>query len=1039
MELPEDIRLISIRYESRCRKCGKSLRVGERAYWSRSSSKVWCIECATPPSPRVPRRRKERSSVPNELSGQQEEWQRICKYAQQCIEAEAARSLVQWAARNRLWFLHTGEERLVVGKVDSVPPPEHFGGGRSDRQPSVVYGWPTVVLIDRKRTPQTAPLFAVQADVGRDPDGRLTLHAAMNPEFNPAISSSGEFDLSVKEEIGDMVQDGLPFGDPDAFTELAGSIAKLLGLQVRTPINSNRLDSEVGPERGVYNAAVSVLAEWPRYTTGLIEEFLKLHDCADWSETAAAHLVPGAVVRKRRKRSIASDPLASPLKCSRSQAEALMCIRREPLTIVTGPPGTGKTQLVVNSVTNAWLDGEKVLVTSTNNSAVDVAWARAVSEVCPGLLVRTGNRNVRTEVATHIAAAQEWAGGAGTDVNGTRARLGHATAQRWKLLERMEQLSRLDSDLLEQARQIEEKERERQEVAMDIWPEGLAPDLAMDIPTIRARAQRLLRTWWFPRYRARRLRRKLGTRPGVPLDRLVDWARIEESLEALGLRFESDRRTRRQLAEDVGRPSTSLAEADRKWADTSLEVIRAEIAVGITLGNEALEAFGRSPARLDAFRRVVARSLKHLRGWACTSLSVNSNFPLESGLFDLVIIDEASQCSLAVVLPLAYRARRLAVVGDPHQLNPIVGIDHGMIEDIGSRFGFDNEDLVKRGIHHGQGSAFAAFAHAAGNRESILLGEHYRCHPHIARWFNRVFYRGELEVLTDVSDFQGPDRAIHWHDVPGEAVRTTKGSWINRQEAEVVARHIRDLVASGFGSLGVVVPFTAQARLIDRIARKQLGDNRLNDIDFVCDTVHKLQGSERDAILISPVLSPGMSRSATGWIEKERNLINVAVSRARRSLIVSGHPLAARLGSPTLASLRAHARDLSRRKKEPLSSGFRTDSESEQRLLDAMWNQDLSPLTKLDIEGYELDFALMEGGIKLDIEVDGDQHTDVRGRRRRSDLARDRVLSALGWTVLRIPAWRCHREMDRIIGEIREVRDRLARKTAEGPDSGTAG
>ena len=60
---------------------------------------------------------------------------------------------------------------------------------------------------------------------------------------------------------------------------------------------------------------------------------------------------------------------------------------------------------------------------------------------------------------------------------------------------------------------------------------------------------------------------------------------------------------------------------------------------------------------------------------------------------------------------------------------------------------------------------------------------------------------------------------------------------------------------------------------------------------------------------------------------------------------------------------------------------------------------DFMPYAKLDVEGYELDFALLEQGIKLNVEVDGDQHLDARGRQRRQDLARDRVLAKLGWTV----------------------------------------
>ena len=68
----------------------------------------------------------------------------------------------------------------------------------------------------------------------------------------------------------------------------------------------------------------------------------------------------------------------------------------------------------------------------------------------------------------------------------------------------------------------------------------------------------------------------------------------------------------------------------------------------------------------------------------------------------------------------------------------------------------------------------------------------------------------------------------------------------------------------------------------------------------------------------------------------------------------------------------------------------------------------------------------MEQGIKLNIEVDGHQNLDARGRQRRQDVTRDGVLSDLGWTVMRIPAWRCHEDIDLVIVEIAEARDRLA-------------
>ena len=230
----------------------------------------------------------------------------------------------------------------------------------------------------------------------------------------------------------------------------------------------------------------------------------------------------------------------------------------------------------------------------------------------------------------------------------------------------------------------------------------------------------------------------------------------------------------------MGDPSTNVREADRKWADASLDAIRVETAARIASDAGRLAAFDTIPAHGDRFKKAVGNSFNYLRGWACTALTADSNFPLESALFDLVIVDEASQCNLATVLPLAYRAKRLAVVGDPCQLNPIVSISDGLLQEIATQSEFDNDDLRERGIHHKYGSSYSAFEYAARPQTPVVLNEHYRCHPHIARWFNKTFYKDALAILTDVSDASQSDRAIYWYDVDGSAVRPASGSWLNQ-------------------------------------------------------------------------------------------------------------------------------------------------------------------------------------------------------------------------------------------------------------------
>ena len=894
------------------------------------------------------------------------------------------------------------------------------------RTRSIIYGWPTVVVIDRDHMPKVAPLFVVQIELERDPNNQWTLHANTEPEFNLAITASGIFDFSITEDISELLGDKLPFGDADAFGTLAGRTACLLGLQIMSPLNARNLESKIGRNPGVYNAAISIVAEWSGYTGRLREELRQLQTRKDWSTTAAAHLLLDGFAQKENTRH-ASGPLAAPLSCNQSQEETLERLRREPLTIVTGPPGSGKTQLVVNAVVNAWLDGDKVLVTSTNNGAVDVAVDRAAKDVSRGLLVRTGNRDRRVEVPARITAASDQATVHRGNQAVTRAGLQRAATERAQLMKKLARLDELDVELLRVVEEREELAPTLKEAARTLWTDANPPALPISSREIERRARRLLRTWWFRRFRSRRLRRRLRCLETAPLEQLTAWARIDQRMEILASQLAIGRAERRQLKSAVGDPATSLRDADQKWADASLHAIRVDTAARISSGADRLAAFGKIPAHSDRFKRAVSNSFHHLRGWACTALTADSNFPLESRLFDLVIVDEASQCSLAAVLPLAYRAKRLAVVGDPCQLNPIVSLGDRLLQEIATQTGFDTDDLCKRGIHHKSGSAYLAFEFAARPRTPVLLNEHYRCHPHIARWFNKTFYDGELTVLTDVSDKSQRYRAICWVDVDGAAERPATGSWLNRAEAEQTVRQLRDVIKSGYKTVGVVTPFTAQARLIDLLARTQIGQDSLDRIDFVSGTAHRFQGGERDAILFASVLSPGMSESAPRWVEKERNLLNVAVSRARRALIVLGHPLIGNLGSKTLASLRTYVRvEVARNEGDgSLSAEFHTDSLSEKLLLDAMQLQDLLPDGKLEVQGYELDFALREQGIKLNVEVDGDQHLDARGRQRRQDITRDRVLLKLGWTVLRVPAWRCHDEIDSVIDEIRKTRDRL--------------
>ena len=1047
MELPADLRYIPLKYDGRCRSCKRTVRAGEKANWSPSTKKVWCSDCTLVESKlRTPSKRVKddtqlytASSSPNSTRNRESErvdtnqaqWRKMCVYAQRCIEAEAAKSLVPYVKKNAQWFVHPGKENLVVGQDDSSPAPDELSKrlsrSRQWHDRSFIYGWPTVVVIDRDNAPKIAPLFVVHVEPEEDQKDRWKLHATVEPEFNLAITTCGIFDPSVSEDVHDLLKGGLPFGDSEAFSNLANQTASILGLTIRSTPDPEFLDRQLSRKPGIYNTAVSVLVEATgEYQATLREELQQLQSRDDWPKTAAAHLLPNGFASMVHKRP-PTGPLAAPLLCNQSQEETLELVRKSPLTVVTGPPGTGKTQLVVNAVTNAWMDGGNILVTSTNNAAVDVAVDRAERDVCSGLLLRTGNRAARDQISYRVAAALSDADVHRGNQSTARSKLTRVADERARILENLSRIDELDDELLQISEEWDELKPVLIDATRSVWDLEVSPDLSISSFDLEQRAIRITRAWLFRGYRTRRLCRRVMCSETTPLESLINWAQCDQSERRLSSRLKAKRAEREKLMSAVGDPSTCVREANRKWSEASLDAIRSDVAARIKAGANNLQALGSAPANVERFRKAIVNSFTHLRGWACTSLSAHNNFNLESGLFDLVIVDEASQCSLAAVLPLAYRAKRLTLVGDPNQLNPIVSLSDGLLQGIAEQSGFDNSELRERGIHHKDGSAYQAFEFARRPEKPVLLNEHFRCHPHIARWFNRTFYQGNLTVLTDVSDSDNRDRYISWYDVAGVAERPHTGSWINQAEAEQVIRHLLLVLKSGYKNVGVVAPFVAQSQLIARLARNHLGQDKLDDISFVSGTAHRLQGDERDVVILSSVISPEMSESGVRWVEKERNLLNVAVSRARQALIVIGHPSVRELGSPTLSSLRVYLGELVNQNKTEaeIVADFRTDSRSEELLLSAMQLRNLSPYSKLNVEGYELDFALMEQGIKLNLEVDGDQHLDIRGRQRRQDVTRDRVLSNLGWTVHRIAAWRCFEEIDEVIKEIITIRDRL--------------
>jgi hypothetical protein len=258
----------------------------------------------------------------------------------------------------------------------------------------------------------------------------------------------------------------------------------------------------------------------------------------------------------------------------------------------------------------------------------------------------------------------------------------------------------------------------------------------------------------------------------------------------------SEREWRDTLRRTGGLPSAEslwweLAGAEQSHRTASKEIVAARVANEVQRGHAEIADLVRARRANEPPWTPVKAVLPHLRAWGITTHSARRTLPPNAGLFDLAIIDEASQCTIPAVLPILFRARRALIVGDPEQLQPVTTLPESQERACRQRASLPAGWLDARQLGYKSDSAFSAFRHVFG--EPLLLDEHYRSHPEIIELANRRSYHGSLTVLTDLSKLcTNEPPAVRWMDVQGRSDHPSGGSCRNEEEAwavrEVVLR-----------------------------------------------------------------------------------------------------------------------------------------------------------------------------------------------------------------------------------------------------------
>ncbi len=291
------------------------------------------------------------------------------------------------------------------------------------------------------------------------------------------------------------------------------------------------------------------------------------------------------------------------------------------------------------------------------------------------------------------------------------------------------------------------------------------------------------------------------------------------------------------------------------------------------------------------------------------------DFDIKSVGIDVVIIDEVSKSSfIDLLIPILY-GKTVILVGDHRQLPPMYefaklrdddyeGLDETII----------NKEINKKFTDLYEESFFKTLFEKVPEEYKTMLVQQYRCHEHIMNVFNH-FYQGELtlgfagqnnnkkhniKLLSNGRIIIEPDKHIYFVDCKkNETHEADSTSMYNTGEANVVVELIKKL-NSYFRShpeyeklsIGIICTYGDQARKIKELLKseKVKTDAFKTDVEkMIVSTVDDFQGDERDIIILSTVRNPEDPRRSNPGFILAYQRINVALSRARRLLIMVGN------------------------------------------------------------------------------------------------------------------------------------------------------
>lgn len=511
-----------------------------------------------------------------------------------------------------------------------------------------------------------------------------------------------------------------------------------------------------------------------------------------------------------------------PAVLSNPQKNILESAATNHITLVIGPPGTGKSFTLAALAIEHLSRGQSVLIASKMNHAVDLIGNKIEEFGLKKCIVRGGRKRYLKDLRQYLE--QLLSGMHGTD-----------SVTHKELAQLKKELTLLDRSI----GRLESRIKHRNHKEMN-WGRHLSNQSKSFLDSIRSQYIH----WRVPRE--------------LPL-----WQMLDQ------LEFKLHKRIEKtiQLIQSIN---------ERRIAD-SLRAHRTELMNFL----KALRA-RTGGKQEDLFKKI---DFKMLLGtfpiWLTNLSDIHDVLPLKKDLFDLALIDEATQCDIASCLPILYRAKRVVITGDPNQLRHLSFLSRERQVNLLEQHRIP---LQEADLYDYRALSILDFVNERLSSQDrvVFLNEHYRSEPPIIAFSNERFYGGALHVMTEQPG-KYSEKPLTLHRVNGKRIKSGE----NQEEAQCVLENVlrqvneeKALNSEACHSIGILSPFRSQVDHIFQQLSRALPLEAFDKHRILIGTAHTFQGEERDIMHLSLVLDENSHFASFRFLDKS-DVFNVSITRAR--------------------------------------------------------------------------------------------------------------------------------------------------------------